>query len=177
MPVGLLHVLTGVDEGVARRLEIRVLDQTELVAGVTTRVLEERDFEAGELVEVSRNFFVQAPDGTVCYFGEDVDVLSGGVVVGHPAQWRADGGDVKPGIMMPAAPAVGAYYSQEVAPGVALDRAEIIEIGATVTVGAGTYTDTVRTREWTPLESDNEEFKAYARGVGLIVDAVTTLQP
>jgi hypothetical protein len=90
MPVGLLHVLTGVDEGVARRLEIRVLDQTELVAGVTTRVLEERDFEAGELVEVSRNFFVQAPDGTVVTSagrGRPLRWRRGR----HPAQWRADG--------------------------------------------------------------------------------------
>jgi hypothetical protein len=73
--------------------------------------------------------------------------------------------------MPPATPAVGSYYSQEVAPGTALDRAEIAAAGETVAVPAGVYTDTLRTREWTPLEPDNQEFKTYARGVGLIVDA------
>jgi hypothetical protein len=177
MPVGMLQVLSGTDEGVALRVEIRALDQTEVVAGVTTRVVEERELEGSELVEVSRNFFAQAGDGTVCYFGEDVDVYSDGAVSGHPGQWRADGAAVKPGIVMPGAPSVGAFYSQEVAPGVALDRAEIVAMGEVVTVPAGTFTDTIRTREWTPLEPDDEEFKAYARGIGLIVDADVRLEP
>jgi hypothetical protein len=179
LPVGKLQVLTGTEEGVALRLEIRVLDETEDVAGVTTRVLEERDLENGELVEVSRNFVVQAPDGTVCYFGEDVDVYAGGGVT-HPGAWRADpsGGTNRPGILMPPpTPTVGTYWSQEIAPGIALDRAEVVAIGESITVPAGTFTDTLRTREWTPLEPDDEEFKAYARGVGLVVDAAVALQP
>ncbi len=34
----------------------------------------------------------------------------------------------------------------------------------------GTFTDTLRTREWTPLEPNETSIKAYAKGVGLIVD-------
>ena len=52
-----------------------MLDDTEVVAGIETRVVEEKEWEDGEVIEVSRNFFVQAPDGTVCYYGEDVDML------------------------------------------------------------------------------------------------------
>ena len=74
-PVGQQLLLEGQDdEGVLVRLEFTVLDETEVVAGVTTRVVEEREFKDGELVEVSRNFFVQAADGTVCYYGEDKEV-------------------------------------------------------------------------------------------------------
>lgn len=74
--VGAETVLEGVDdEGVEIRVEISVLDETEEVAGVTTRVVVETEFEDGELVEISRNFYAQAPDGTVCYFGEDVCII------------------------------------------------------------------------------------------------------
>src|SRR3989304_5165532 len=61
------------------RLEITVLEETEEVAEIDTRVLVEEEFEDGELIEVSRNFFAQAPDGTVCYFGEDVDECTDGL--------------------------------------------------------------------------------------------------
>jgi hypothetical protein len=180
LPEGKAQVLTGTEDGVALRLEIRVLAETFEVAGVTTRVVEERDLEDGELAEVSRNYVAQAPDGSVCYFGEDVDVYAGGVVTGHPGAWLADpaGGTDRPGLLMPApAPAVGDYWSQEVAPGVALDRAEVVGVGETFVVPAGTYHDTIRTREWTPLEPDDEEFKVYARGVGLVIDAAVALEP
>lgn len=177
LPEGQLQVYEGEEEGTPLRLEIRVLADTEEVEGVTTRVVEERDFEEGTLVEVSRNFFAQAPDGTVCYFGEDVDVIADDGSVTHPGQWRAGGGN-QPGIVMPPpTPAVGTFWSQEVAPGVAQDRAEVVAIGETITTPAGTFTDTIRTREFSPLEPDVEEFKSYARGVGLIDDNGVLLQP
>ena len=72
---------------------------------------------------------------------------------------------------MPASPAVGMIYQQEVAPGVAEDRAEIEALGESKQVPAGTFNDTLRTNECTPLESDSDETKMYARGVGPIQDA------
>lgn len=174
LPVGLKLVLEGDDGGATVRLEITVLDETETVAGVETRVVEERETEDGELVEVSRNFFVQAPDGTVCYYGEDVDIYDGGEVVSHEGAWRAGEGTNRPGIIMPAAPAVGQVYDQESAPGVAEDFATITAIGATVEVPAGTFTDTVLTTEGSHIEPGTSD-KAYARGVGLIVDDAVRL--
>jgi len=89
MPVGRKLVLDGHEGKASMHLEVTVLDQTETVAGVKTRVLEERESQDGKLVEVSRNFFVQAPDGSVCYYGEDVDIYKDGAVVGHEGAWRA----------------------------------------------------------------------------------------
>jgi len=168
-------VFDGNDNGTALHLEITVLDSTVDVAGVTTRILEERETEGGELVEVSRNFFVQASDGSVCYYGEDVDIYQGGVIVAHSGQWRAGEGGALPGIMMPASPAVGMAFRQEIAPGVAEDRAEIRAVGETVTVPAGTYNATVRFLETTPLEPGSRTVKLFAQGVGLIVDDVVRL--
>jgi hypothetical protein len=168
-------VLDGDDNGTALHLEITVLDSTVDVAGVTTRILEERETEGGELVEVSRNFFVQASDGSVCYYGEDVDIYQGGVIVAHSGQWRAGEAGARPGIMMPASPAPGMTFRQEIAPGVAEDRAEIRAVGETVTVPAGTFVATVRFLETTPLEPGSTTVKVFAEGVGLIVDDVLRL--
>lgn len=173
--VGSQSVLEGQDGGTAVRLEVTVLDQAETVAGVTTRVLEERETQDGELVEVSRNFFTQAPDGTVCYYGEDVDIYEGGAIVGHEGQWRAGVNSALPGIFMPASPAVDQAFRQEVAPGVAEDRVVITAVGESVTVPAGTFTATVRFRETTPLEPGATSIKVYAGGLGVIVDDVVQL--
>lgn len=170
LPVGHHLVLDGMEGTTAVHLEITVLEQTEVVADVTTRVMEERESADGQLIEVSRNFFAQAPDGTVCYFGEDVDIYDAGVIVSHDGAWRA-GGDNRPGIMMPASPSVGDAYFQEIAPGVAEDAAEVLALGEELIVPAGTFTDTVRTSEWTPLEPGVSETKWYVSGIGLAVDA------
>ena len=170
-----VRLLKGVEDGAKLHLRITVLGKTEVVAGVKTRVVEEREWEDGELIEVSRNFFVQAPDGTMCYYGEDVDMYENGQVVSHEGAWRAGEGDNRPGIIMPANPAVGMTFVQEVAPGIAEDQAEIVSIGETVTVPAGTYQNTLFSRETTPLEPGSESFKRYAPGVGLIVDNMVEL--
>src|SRR5687767_4907275 len=44
-------------EGGNTRVQITVLDETREVAGVVTRVVEEREWKSGELYEVSRNYF------------------------------------------------------------------------------------------------------------------------
>jgi len=168
--VGQVSVFDGIEDGAQVHLEITVLDETEVVADVTTRVVEERQAEDGELVELARNFFVQAPDGTVCYYGEDVDEYDNGRLIGHDSQWRAGVGGNLPGIIMPAHPTVGVEYNQEFAPGVALDHAKVIATGQPLTVPAGMFTDTIITEETTPLEPGVVEHKTYAPGVGTAVD-------
>lgn len=152
------------------RVVITVLAETEVVAGVTTRVVHEYETEDGELVEQSWNYFAQAADGTVCYFGEKVDIYEGGVIVAHDGQWRADQAGFAPGIQMPADPMPGTYHVQEVAPDVAEDYANIVARGGAITVPHGTFTDTLRTEEWTPLEPGELSPKAYAAGIGMIDD-------
>ena len=73
-PVGKQAILTGEDEGQAVRLQVTILDRTKVIEGVTTRVIEEREWQDDELFEVTWNYFAQASDGSVCYFGEDVDI-------------------------------------------------------------------------------------------------------
>jgi hypothetical protein len=165
------------------RLQVSVLDATEtLYKGrnkVTTRVVEETEWEdsnangaidAGEaLIERSLNYFAQTQDGTVCYFGEAVDIYENGVVVSHEGAWRADGPDNAPGIFMPATAEVGISFQQEVAPGVAEDRATIVATDLTVSVPADTFEGAIKVRDFNPLDGSRGT-KFYAPDVGLIVD-------
>src|SRR4029453_14434935 len=76
-------------QGGGGKLVVTVLHDTIDVGGVKARVVEEREWKNGELVEVSRNFFAMDPgNGDVYYFGEDVDACKKGEVVTHDASWR-----------------------------------------------------------------------------------------
>jgi hypothetical protein len=163
-------VLEGREGGAVVRVEMQVLEELQVVAGVETRIFEEREFEDGELIEVSRNFVAQASDGSVCYFGEDVEDYEDGRLVGSAGAWRAGEDGAVPGILMPAAPEVGTSHRQEVAPGVAEDASVVVALGEPVTVPAGAFTDTLTVRDVDPLGGGVDE-KQYARDVGPVRDA------
>lgn len=176
LAVGAVHVLQGVEHGVTVRVEITALAETQVVAGVATRVVQERESEDGVVVEISRNFMAMTTGGTLCYFGETVDDYENGVIVGHPGEWAAGVDGAEPGILLPASPSVGQWYRQETAPGIAEDRALHTAMGEPVTVASGTYSDTLRVLEWSPLECGTSD-KLYARGVGMIFDDGVERQP
>ncbi len=153
------------------RLEITVLDQTETVDGISTRVVEEREWEDGKLYEVSRNYFAIC-DATkdVYYFGEDVDFYEDGKVANHDGSWRAGQDGNKAGLMMSGAPKLGMKYYQEYAPGVALDRAEIVSLDETCETPAGNFAKCMKVKEGTALNLLETEYKYYALDIGLIQD-------
>jgi hypothetical protein len=151
-------------------LVITVTDQTRVVDGVTTRVVEEREEEKGKPVETSYNFFAAHPaTRDVYYFGEEVDVFTNGKVSGHPGVWQSGVHGGRFGLIMPGSSRAGDKYYQEIAAGVALDRAEIVSVDETVTTPAGTYTHCLHTRESSPLEHGSSD-KWYAPGIGLVED-------
>jgi hypothetical protein len=61
------------------------------------------------------------------------------------------------------------------APGVAMDRAEIVGLNETVKTPAGEFSGVLKVAETTPLEPAAREFKYYARGVGLVMDGTLRL--
>jgi hypothetical protein len=172
--VGQQSILEGDSGGRHYVVHITVLPATEVVAGVETLVFEEREWVDDELVEVSRNFVAQAEDGSVCYFGEEVDDYKGGELVGHGGAWLAGENGVLPGILMPADPQLDTYHQQERAPGVAEDGAFVVSLGETFEAPAGRYEDTLVTEDINPL-GRTSDFKRYAPGVGLIVDEVMVI--
>jgi hypothetical protein len=187
LEVGQRWVLSGKEQGRTIGLQITVLDATESFfhsrKALATRVVEEIEWEDANgdgvigadeaLIEVSLNYFAQTQGGTVCYFGEYVEIYEGGVVVSTEGSWRADAGENAPGIFMPAEPEVGMSFQQEVAPGIAEDQATIVGTG-TVKVPGGTFVGTIKVRDFNPLDG-SKGFKVYAPGVGLIVDGPLSL--
>jgi len=141
-------------------LTVTVLDETKKIGGIETRVVEEREIEDGKVKELSRNYFaICKRTNSVYYFGED----AGGA-------WQHGEKGARFGLMMPGTPLVGGRYYQEIAPGSAMDRAEILSVSATYETPAGKFEKVLQTVETTPLEPKERALKHYAPGVGLIQD-------
>ena len=178
-------VLEGEEEGETIRIEITVLEKTEMIdvpdiGEIRTRVVKEVETADGELTEISWNFFaICEQTNDIYYFGEEVDIYNDDGTITHEGAWRAgepdEDGVAEPGIIMPGTFLLGSRYYQELAEGIALDRAEHTAMGLEVSVPAGTFTDCVQVTESSPLEPDAGSEKTYCPGVGLTVDDVLKL--
>lgn len=153
------------------QLTITVLDETRKINNIETRVVEERETKAGHLVEVSKNYFaISKRTNSVFYFGEEVDIYKADKVVSHAGAWLAGVNGARFGLMMPGLPLLRARYYQELAPGVAMDRAEIVSLNDQLKTRAGEFRQVLKVIETTPLEPRAAEAKYYAWGVGLLQD-------
>lgn len=160
---------------------VEVLDEQRQVMGIATRVVRDRVFEEELLIEDTHDWFAQDDTGNVWYMGEEVDNYEyddeGEVTeLNHDGAWEA-GLDVAglgvialPGYQMEASPSIGDLYHQEYYEGEAEDMAEVLASGVGVMLADGTEYSTLRTRDFTPLEPDVEEFKYYASGVGTVLE-------
>jgi hypothetical protein len=158
-------------ESSSEKLVISVLDETKEIGGITTRIVEEREHKGEELYEVSRNFYAIDPEtGDVFYFGEDVDFYTQGQISGHSGAWLAYRENNKPGLIMPGTPTVGMKYYQEVAPGVAMDRARVVSITEVFTTVIGEFGKCLLTQESSLLNPAAIEYKTYCPGIGLVQD-------
>jgi hypothetical protein len=154
-------------ETVAIRVEETVLPETRQVAGVEVTVVEVKEYEDGEIVELTHDFYAQHRDGTVYYFGEEVDDYEDGQVVGHSGEWLAGEGENQPGVFMLPDPRVGDVFEQERAPGIAEDRSTVIAVAEAIEVPAGSFDGCIRTEDVNPLDDETEQ-KVYCPGVGLV---------
>ncbi len=151
------------------RVESTVQGETDTVDGVEVTVVKEDDYEDGELVESTLDYYAQHSDGTVYYMGERVDDYENGEVVDHHGQWLAGEGSNQGGEFMPADPQVGDEFEQEKAPGIAEDQSKIVAVDETVTVPAGAFTGCIKTEDYDPI-GDVTEFKYYCPDVGLVAE-------
>ncbi len=159
-------------EGGTTKLMITVLDETMVVDGIETRVVEEREWKNDQLIEVSLNMFAMCEETQdVFYFGEFVDMYTNGELTSHTGQWFAGEDDAMAGLIMPGDPSIGMRYYQEIAPGIAMDRAEILSLNTRLLTPAGELTDCLETVEGTALNPIEREIKIYAPGIGLVRDA------
>ena len=173
---GYCLLLEGEEDGETVTVLITVLPKTKMVDGVRCAVVREKEWIDGELVEISWNYFaICKKHKGVFYFGEKVDIYEDGEVVSHDGAWLAGEDGATAGLIMPGYPLVGSRYYQEIAPGVALDRAEHISVTASIVTPAGSFENCLEVEETTPLEPNAESTKIYAPGIGLVQDDVVEL--
>ncbi len=163
--------LQGEENGKNVVLTITVLNETKIIDGFETRVVEEKESREGKLVEISRNYFaLDKGNNDIYYFGEMVDIYKDSKIVSHEGAWESGKEGAKLGLMIPAKIEVGKKYYQEIAPNLAMDRAEIISNSETLETPAGKFENCLKIEETTPLEPGVKEYKIYAPGIGLIKD-------
>lgn len=171
-------------------LEVR--DETKLIAGVGCIIVRDKVFKNNDLAENTDDWFCQAKDGNVWYFGEEVKNFESfdGDNPRNPELVKIDGsfkagrdGD-KPGVIFQASPAVGQVYLEEFSLGNAEDVTEILSTSykfgnnseldqlvpqqlAELLCFAG---DCVVTKNFSLLEPGVFARKYYARGIGSFLE-------
>lgn len=117
----------------------------------------------GRIHEVAMDWYAQADDGSVWYFGEDVFNYEDGKVADTLGTWVAS--DKTPAAMiMPAEPAVGDVYRPENAPGVVFEQVRVEKIDQSVRGPSGEISGAIEVIE---LHMDGTtEGKVFAPGYG-----------
>jgi hypothetical protein len=164
-PISDLHsaILNGHVEGKPFHTETTLLPETRIIEWapgqtVETLVSQYAAFLDGRIEEVALDFYAQADDGSVWYFGEDVfNYNEDGVIADTDGTWLS-GKEGPPAMIMPADPQVGDVNRPENIPGLVFEEVAVKRVGKVVdgpqgpTPGAmvgrelhddGTYSDKV----------------------------------
>jgi hypothetical protein len=154
------------------RVIFTVTDLTKTIDGVRTRVMWDRDINAGKLLEAELAFFAQDDDGHVWAFGEyPEEYEEDGSFAGAPSTWIVGRAGTKAGLHMRADPRPNTpAYHHGLAPSVGFaDVAKVIKIGQKICGATGCYENVLVTDETNPEEpADGHQLKYYAPGVGNI---------
>jgi hypothetical protein len=170
--VGSAYVYTGVKDGGPTVDVVVVTRRTRVVDGVRTRVVADRLFLDGHLVERTSDYYAQDGCGNVWYFGEDTAELDArGHVVDRSGSFHAGIDGAQPGVFMPAHPQVGRRFRQEWYQGEAEDTFVVRDLSTPVTVPAGHFRHAMRTEESTALEPGVLDAKYYVRGLGEVSES------
>jgi len=149
--------------------EVVVTTDIKTIIGVTCVVVRDTVKLDGSLIEDTFDWYAQDTTGNVWYFGEDSKQYENGVQVGMEGSWESGIGGAKPGIVMEAHPAVGDKYRNEYKKGVAEDWSDVVALNQSAVVPYDSFTNCLKTHDYTPLESDANENKYYAPGVGMVL--------
>lgn len=156
-------------EGGASKIVVTVLDETKVVQGVETRAVEERETYKGQVTELSRNYLaIHKQTHDLLQFGEEVSNYRNGKVVNKAGSWMAGVGKARAGMVLPGEPRAGYRFYEEQAPGITMDRAEIVSMTLTQKTPAGTFENCLRTEVTSPMSPGDKEYRCYAPGIGLV---------
>jgi hypothetical protein len=149
------------------RTEVTLLPETKTIEWngrkVETLVSQYVAFLDGRIKEVALDWYAQADDGSVWYFGEDVFNYEDGVVADTEGTWLA-GKDGPAAMIMPARPRVGNVYRPENIPGLVVEEVTVKAVDRTVHSPHGPVAGAIVVEE---LHQDGtREDKIFAPGYG-----------
>jgi hypothetical protein len=121
-------LMLGHVDGKPFRTEVTLLPETRIIEWegqrVETLVSQYNAYLGGRIEEVAYDYYAQADDGSVWYFGEDVFDFRDGAVVVTEGTWLA-GRDGPAAMIMPGDPQIGDVYRTENAPGFVFEEVTV----------------------------------------------------
>jgi hypothetical protein len=121
-------LMLGHVDGKPFRTEVTLLPETRIIEWegqrVETLVSQYNAYLGGRIEEVAYDYYAQADDGSVWYFGEDVFDFRDGAIVVTEGTWLA-GRDGPAAMIMPGDPQVGDVYGTENAPGFVFEEVTV----------------------------------------------------
>jgi hypothetical protein len=160
-------LMLGHVDGKPFRTEVTLLPETRIIEWqgqqVETLVSQYTAYLDGRIQEAAYDFYAQANDGSVWYFGEDVADFEGGAIVTKEGTWIA-GKDGPAAMIMPANPKVEDVYRTENNPGIAFEEVTVKSTDKTLDGPLGPIDGGLVAEE---LHMDgNTEDKLFAPGYG-----------
>ncbi|NOT35361.1 MAG: hypothetical protein HOP12_14550 [Candidatus Eisenbacteria bacterium] len=160
-------LLMGNVDGAPFRVEVTLLPGTRLITwngnAVETLVSQYVAFLGGRIHEVALDWYAQADDGAVWYFGEDVFNYEDGRISDTDGTWLA-GLDGPPGMIMAGVPQVGDVWRPENICESVFEEVTVQSVGVTVNGPQGPINGAIIVRE---LHLDGtQESKTFAPAYG-----------
>ena len=154
-------------------VDVEVLNQTRNVGGVTARVVRDTVKKNGVLVEKTLDWYAQDNAGNVWYLGEiatNYEYDDAGNLLGtnDDGSWETGMDGALPGIQMPATPHIGDRYYQEFRPQIAIDQGDVLSLTESISNQVGSFTNVLKTRDWTALTVASLEHKYFVPGLGSV---------
>lgn len=160
-------VQLGHEADASLRHEITLIDEIKVFhwrgQRIETVVSQFVAYSDGQIAEVAYDYFAQADDGAVWYFGEHVANYADGVLDNHDGTWLA-GRDGPPGMIMPSDPQVGDVYRPENIPGLVFEEVTVKAIDQTVAGPRGPVHGAIVVQE--RLSDGTLEDKTFAPSYG-----------
>jgi hypothetical protein len=160
-------LMVGHVDGKPFRTEVTLLPETRIIEWqgrrIETLVSQYMAYLDGRVTEVAYDFYAQADDGAVWYFGEDVFDFKDGAIATTEGTWLA-GKDGPAAMIMPANPKVGDVYRTENSPGFAFEEVTVKSVGRTLAGPLGPV-DGGMVAEELHIDGTTED-KTFAPGYG-----------
>ncbi len=170
VPGTVLRYESATEDG-REEIVFEVLAETRTIMGVSARVVRDRVYLEGELIEDTDDWYAQDLAGNVWYLGEETEAFDDGEVdTSGSFEWGVDG--ALPGIIMWADPAahLGEEYRQEYYEDEAEDWGKVLRVGESVSTAVGDFTSCIVTEDWNALDPGTREHKTYCPDIGFVLE-------